>query len=358
MNKVEKKYFFIVLAILCFFIFSCGVRSVSFIDKNVENAVRQTLKVVDRDLTRLDLREIKELELEVLHSADDLHLLKSIRNLSIKNSTDLSGSIVLPPLKKLKSLSIRGTKIEKIDLTDCSKLKEVDLSFNELDEIIFPIDNYIEELFLDSNKLRNIDLTDLHNLVELDLSLNRIITLDLSNQNKLLRLKADFNELESLFLDNCHSLEFLILNDNCLKVLNLKELKNLKVLSCENNFLDELDVSHNLNLRSISCGNNFFSSLDISLNLKIQSFSSSYKSGLYLDVPPGSGITPIFHPRDYFVENRDLLEKVIISEIQNKFVVFSLNDSAKIVNKESGKYVLLDSILRKAPSPRILDFSD
>ncbi len=130
---------------------------ISFVDSNLEKAVRDALHATEEDLTLDDLKNIKKLDAGGIRIAD----LQGIQYLTNLTELDLSYNSIkdLAPLKNLLNL------------------KELKLSFNYIEDIE-PLGNLkeLEVLYLNSNRITEIDgLKGLGNLTVLYLAGNNIL---------------------------------------------------------------------------------------------------------------------------------------------------------------------------------------
>lgn len=184
----------------------------------------------------------------------------------------------LEELHELVDLDLYMNLIEKVEpscFAGNPKLKNLDLSFNQLRELTgFPSANLanLEELFLIGNKIRRVsDLHSMPKLVMLELGdnrLRRIEALDavpslrglwlgrnkitriegLTALTQLRRLSIQSNRIEVIEgLDHLVHLEELYLSHNGIRSMNgVQNLKNLRMLDLGSNFIEHIEYVEGL----------------------------------------------------------------------------------------------------------------
>ncbi len=90
---------------------------------------------------------------------------------------------------------------------------------------------------------------------------NRLTSIDLTNQTKLINLDLTGNSLSSLDLSNCLNLETIFISNNLISTLNIDNVNYVKNFFCEGNLLSTLAVDNMFNLKNFSCKNNQLTSL-------------------------------------------------------------------------------------------------
>ena len=149
----------------------------------------------DTELTTLDTHECTSLDTLILINAIGIADLKISENVSY--------------------LECQSAKIDKLDLSNYSKLEKVLWYGFETSEII---------------------LDGCHLLKYLDVSYNNLITtLNLEHCPLLQELHCDINKLADLSLGNCKSLETLSCRGNDLSLLDLSLCRSMKNLNCKEN---------------------------------------------------------------------------------------------------------------------------
>jgi len=263
----KRTHFYKILVVICLFVVSCSndnetIDPINDIYLSIPDARFETILVnsgidtdgvVDQQMLRKDAEQVSRLNLNFVSKEEgeisDLTGIEGFKNLkqlyAIQNSltdVDLSSNTLLD------TLYLQGNSITSMDISHNSKLilanvgsnllrsfsglskatqlKELNLSNNDLEEII--IDNEsIETLFISDNLLKSIDVGGAVNLKNIFLKTNKITTLDLSNNTLL---------------------ETLVLSDNNFESINIEKNSKLAYLYISSNRLSNLDVSYNQEL--------------------------------------------------------------------------------------------------------------
>ena len=122
---------------------------------------------------------------------------------------------------------------------------------------------------------------------------NRLNSIDLTNQTKLINLDLTGNNLSTLDLSNCPNLESISISNNQIGILNIDNVNYVKNFNCEENLLNTLDVNSMFNLKNISCKNNQLTSfstkngiieeyIDFSGNPNLNSICSDENEVVYM----------------------------------------------------------------------------
>lgn len=122
---------------------------------------------------------------------------------------------------------------------------------------------------------------------------NRLNSIDLTNQTKLINLDLTGNNLSTLDLSNCPNLESISISSNQINILNLDNVNYVKNFNCEGNSLSTLDVNSMFNLKNLSCKNNQLNSfstkngiieeyIDFSGNPNLNSICSDENEVVYI----------------------------------------------------------------------------
>lgn len=166
----------------------------------------------------------------------------SMNSQNLTSIPDLCNRINENIIPILESIDISNNKIQKVDVDfSCfHKLKEINLSYNEINDIKrLILSESLEKLFIHKNKLSNIYwMSGYNNLKELNLSYNNISNIDfLSKYTKLKNLKLHRN--------------------NIINISVLGDLKSLGILKLEYNNINDFSSIVNLTwLTELSVSNN------------------------------------------------------------------------------------------------------
>lgn len=226
-----------------------------------------------------------------------LKFFPELTTLSCQGNSDLT-SIDLSVVPKLKKLLIVDCNVTSLDFTnnpdmiyiDCSNSKNA----GKLASINVSKCSGLTHLSLRGNKIDILDVTHNPELKMLSFYKNNLTTIDLSKNTKLDTLYANNNpKLTSLDLTNNTDLTYLSVYSNNMPKLNVTKLTNLKSLLCFSNKLKELDVTHNSQLEYLSCYVNQLSQLDLSKNQRLKSLLCFNNKLKELDLTKNTALTDV-----------------------------------------------------------------
>lgn len=143
-------------------------------------------------------------------------------------------SVDFSNLINLKSLSYLG-KLPTIDISDSINLLYLQV-----------IGNSATYLVPEENLLTSINLTNQTKLINLDLSGNNLTTLDLSNCPNLETIYIAQNQISTLNINNVNYVKTFYCDDNLLTSLNVDSMFNLQLFICKNNLLTSLSVKNDI----------------------------------------------------------------------------------------------------------------
>lgn len=165
---------------------------------------------------------------------------------------------------KLKELSCSGMELESLNVSGCTELEKLCCAWNSaLTELDLSSCTKLRELNANINGLIELDLSKNTQLETLDCSMGVISELDLSHQSKLKKLDCYCTQLNKLDVSNCPDLEYLDTSTCKLTEIDISKNAKLKYVSAMGNNLPEIDVSHNTNLEHIEVSGNPIRSLDV-----------------------------------------------------------------------------------------------
>jgi len=237
------------------------------------------------------------------------------------NDLNLSEKLYIPNIVKYCNLS--NNNFNNFDIDENSKLINLNISKNKLNEITIPLNivfldlsfnlftkiiksNTIQILNLSNNNLIELDLSLLPNIIDLNVSNNKIKNMNINNEN-LQYLDISNNEL-TYITDIPKNLISLKCNNNkIIKILKLNLI--IQEFNCENNLLTTLPklpntiINININYNKINISNidkkiNIYNQIQLQMNTQVNDF---YK------------IKPDINIKDLYIETI----KTIISETQN-----------------------------------------
>lgn len=217
----------------------------------------------------------------------DLSDCSSLQDISVNCCTlNVSGC------KALKSIHITGDKLDPqsrdsvletlLGLNTCSSLESLRATYTtKLTSLDISGLKKLKILYLNGNELTSLHIKECTALEKIDCSSNNLKTLDLdaSTRMALKSLNVSYNKLTSLDVNGFENLQLLNCNDNELTSLNASGLKNIKNLECHENKLTSLDISGCENLQSLYCYDNELTSLNAS-GLKTLMFLHCYNNKL------------------------------------------------------------------------------
>ena len=187
-----------------------------------------------------------------------------ILKLTSRFASDKKFNVDLSEFPKLEEFSSEKLGMNKLDISNCTKLTRLHLGSNSLEE-------------LDISK--NLDLESL------GIGDNLLTYLDVSKHSKLKSLACGRNQIQELILNS--NLEgTLYCSNNLLKTLNLSTNPKLVRVYCDHNKLTSLDISQNSNLETLNCSNNQIQSLDFTNNPKLRSIFCDNNRITTLDITP------------------------------------------------------------------------
>ena len=171
---------------------------------------------------------------ENIESFENLSCFRNLREIHINNlqetglySRGVQTAVVRHPT--LEKIVYCDVEVPIIDLRDCPHLREIDLSYCKIGNVLLPPS--IERVDLRRGKVTSIDVTECPQLTYLQVGGNQLTSLNLSGNPKL---------------------ETLSVWDNQLTSLDVSKLQHLKKLYCANNKFATLDLSHNTGIEILS----------------------------------------------------------------------------------------------------------
>lgn len=163
----------------------------------------------------------------------------------------------------------------EISIDNCSKLRIINCSKNQLFKLELKDQKNLRELYCSENKLISLDISGCSNLVNISCRSNQLINLDLSSQQILEDLLCFDNKISKLDVSGCANLQEIKCNKNQLTELNLGKLKKLFILDCQNNQLTQLETQFCPQLEKIYCNNNLLTALNLEENRLLKELNIS-----------------------------------------------------------------------------------
>lgn len=236
--------------------------------------------VVNQQLLKSDAETVIELNLNTFDfgKIQNLKGIEGFRNLKklIANQHNIN-KINLSSNRLLETLYLAGNNLSNIDVTKNINLEEIDLSANELIEMV-GLSKLVKlkDLDLSFNFLEEVTVSNA-TLEVLHLSNNDLTSLDTSSAPNLKNLLLTTNKIQHLELLSNKKLETLLVSDNQLQSINLIENNNLTHLYMSSNQLSSLDISNNISIIDLKVDRNpSLNCIKIANGQDIQSKSLSY----------------------------------------------------------------------------------
>ena len=220
----------------------------------------------------------------------DLSDCSSLQDISVNCCTlNVSGC------KALKSIHITEGKLDPqsrdsvletlLGLNTCSSLESLRATYTKLTSLDISGLKKLKILYLNGNELTSLHIKECTALEKIDCSSNNLKTLDLdaSTRMALKSLEASYNKLTSLNASGLKNVKYLECHENKLTSLDISGCENLQVLSCYDNELTSLNASGLKTLMFLHCYNNKLTSLNVSGCSALEELyiSSGYPSGSY-----------------------------------------------------------------------------
>ena len=163
-------------------------------------------------------------------------------------------------------------------------LKKLSAMQQEITEIDLRHNTFLDTLVLAGNYISSIDISNNPNLVLLDVQSNQLSAINgLSKAVHLKELNLSFNELEEFSIEN-ETLEILKISNNVLHSFDVKGSINLKNILLTTNELTSVDFSKNILLETLLISDNNIQNIDLEHNTSLTHLYISSNSLTDLDV--------------------------------------------------------------------------
>ncbi|ENK1241983.1 leucine-rich repeat domain-containing protein [Clostridium botulinum] len=229
---------------------------VIFKDKNLEKAVRDTIKKTNGNLYKRDVDKITRLNI-VDYNISNLEGIEHLTNLEgfWMGGAKVESLLPLKDLTKLQILNATQCDIDDISpLKGLKNLKVLYLSINNISDIT-PLKELVnlQELDLEHNNISNINpLGGLYNIKELILNYNKINDISILNKlNNIESLSLAFNDINDISsLNELNNLNYILLNDNRISDISvLGKLYKLEYILLDYNKIT--DAKPLINLKNV-----------------------------------------------------------------------------------------------------------
>ncbi|WP_196890078.1 T9SS type A sorting domain-containing protein [Aureivirga sp. CE67] len=234
---------------------------------------------------------------EKITSFDEISYFENIVSIDLKNhdieSMDLSNNLslttillmanyhetlILPDTDGLENLSIYGSELTSIDVSNYPNLKQLDLAWTPITSVDVTNNLLLEGLNIGQcyNINTEVDLSNNVNLQYLDVSNYAFSNIDLTLYPDLETLYFNETLLTEFDFSSNLELKHLYISGDNLSELNIENNINLEVLRISKGTnIENLNISNNINLKEIGVQNTEVSYLDFSESLDLTSLTLS-----------------------------------------------------------------------------------
>ena len=242
----------------------------------------------------------------------------------------------------LKSLYCFNNRLTGFDLSNNTKLTDLNFSGNFLDSLNVSANTFLEKLNCQGNLLTNLNVSANRLLTNLDFTSNQISNISINNNDSLVSLKCSNNRLSDLSVNSNILLEELMCSGNQLQNLNLSSNTLLRSLLCASNQIDSLNLLGKDSLSFVDCSNNQLKSLNLSTNLILTNLSCSDNQLNSLDVSINDSLSFLAcsnnHLKILDLSNNLVLENLICAsnqlsslDLSNNIVMTTMDISVNLL---------------------------
>ena len=218
-------------------------------------------------LEEFDENSDGEISLDEAENITDLSFPASL--LKVKSMTGIEY------LTNLKTLDFSYNLVTSLDLSNNTKLTDVNISSNKLTSLTLPAS--VVNVDASNNLLTNLDVSTLTELTDLNVNKNKLVSLFVEKNKLLTSLDCANNSIASLDLSKLVYLTSLSCGGNDLTSLNLSKNTQLATLDCSDNALTQLDLTKNTLLEDVNCSKNSLTMLYVT-GSNVKTFNCSDNS--------------------------------------------------------------------------------
>lgn len=168
---------------------------------------------------------------------------------------------------KLRDLNVSWNQLTELDLSNNPNLTTLSCEFNEgLSKLVFSNKAKLSDLNVGNTALTELNIPDPSNINSLRYGKTNIPSMSFEGFNSLTLIDNCGMELENLdYIPDTikANMTYLSCSDNKISYIDMKKFPNLEYLYCNNNNLTSLDLSIQKSLHSLQCMGNQIDSLDI-----------------------------------------------------------------------------------------------
>lgn len=216
-----------------------------------------------------------------------------VKKISMSYSESLRGVEHFPALEELRC---EGGGLTELDISKNTRLKSLNVRYNELTKLDLSGNKELTELRCDHNRLTALDLSGCPGLKSLNCGQNALKKLDVSGCKALTDLVCGNNPMGALDVSGCGSLQELECVGCGLKSLRLPAGKKLRSVICLGNALTKLDVSGCGGLEELNCDDNKLTALDLQANKALTALTCARNPLAALDVTKNTALTELVCP--------------------------------------------------------------
>ena len=184
--------------------------------------------------------------------------------------------VYVPQDKYVTSLESDGQYIDNIDLSALTELRTLTLKRANLTTIDLSYNNKLEKLDLSNNQLRRVDLRGPSSYF---------------NKSKLSDINVSYNQIDSLLFNTIYGVTKLNVSHNKLNKLDLKDADNLRMLDISYNKFTRLLLNHSELIEDINVANNELTEVKIPPVAPVKKLNVSGNYFTLANMPNDFGLT-------------------------------------------------------------------
>ena len=184
--------------------------------------------------------------------------------------------VYVPQDKYVTSLESDGQYIDNIDLSALTELRTLTLKRANLTTIDLSYNNKLEKLDLSQNQLRRVDLRGPSSYF---------------NKSKLSDINVSYNQIDSLLFNTIYGVTKLNVSHNKLNKLDLKDADNLRMLDISYNKFTRLLLNHSELIEDVNVSNNELTEVKIPPVAPIKKLNVSGNYFTLANMPNDFGLT-------------------------------------------------------------------
>ena len=265
-------------------------------------------------------------------------------------------SIEMPECTNLRILDLSHNELESLDLTNYNQLRALYLNDNPFNKSPLVIGSKPNLMILDIGQIEKMTdsftLTDYPNLVTFDAWANKSLNaLDPTQCPLLQKISIDGTNVASLDLSNNERLTILNISDTRIDEIDLSNTPYLNQLYCDHLSgsvnkgvkLKSLDLSHSPNLIYLFASGNDFTSIDLSNNIYLQDIYLNDNKLTTIDLEKNVNLNNVILRNNYF----NFATLPLPSESWNQYDYMQRNMPIERTQKVGAVIDFSDKVLRE-----------